>query len=155
MRGLSLAPGAWAPPAEAMQGSAPKQLPAALSEDFDRAAERLLATLGEACEPGASFLRQVEGALRATLALFAAEPELGRLLTVRPFATQGEAIPSYLEWQQRCAGLLRAAAERSPDAHSNPPFVETRLVGGISWRIARCLSDEGPEHLPELLTRAG
>jgi hypothetical protein len=123
----------------------------AVAEDYERGAERLLAAIAVALEPGASFPQQVESALRATLALFAAEPELGRLLTVQPFAGDEVALDCYQRWQQRCAALLRAAAARSPSAYVHPPFLEPALIDGISWQISRRLLAEGPEHLEDLL----
>lgn len=134
-----------------MQASPDRQPAIALAEDYDRGAERVLTTLGSACEPDADFPSRLEAALRAVLELFAAEPELGRLLTVRPFTAQGEALPSYLRLQRRCADMLRAAARRSPDAYANPPFVEPALIGGICWGISRRLDSDGPKRLPELL----
>jgi hypothetical protein len=123
----------------------------AVSEGYERGAERLLETVTVACEPGADFASQVESALRATLTLFAAEPELGRLLTVRPFDGGDEAIGCYLRWQRRCGKLLAAAAARDPAARVHPPFVAPALISGICWRISQYFQAEGVEHLENLL----
>jgi hypothetical protein len=121
------------------------------TESYERGAERLLETVSAACEPDARFAEQVEAAFRATLALFAAEPELGRLLTVRPFDGGDEAIGCYLRWQRRGGELLSAAAARDPAAYVHPPFVAPALVAGICWRISQHLHAEGAEHLEDLL----
>lgn len=126
-------------------------MPATVTESYERGAERLLETVTAACEPGARFAEQVEAAFRATLALFAAEPELGRLLTVRPFDGGDDAIGCYLRWQRRCGELLRAAAAGDPRAYVHPPFVEPALISGICWRISQPLQAEGSEHLEDLL----
>jgi hypothetical protein len=123
-----------------------------VTDSYERGAERLQATLEAACEPGAGFAEQIETVFRTGLALFAAEPELGRLLTVRPFAGEEEAIDCYLRWQGRCAELLRAAAARDPAAHVHPSFVEPALVAGICWRISQHLQAEGAERLESVLT---
>jgi hypothetical protein len=126
-------------------------MPTTVTESYERGAERLLETVTAACVPGACFAEQVEAAFRATLALFAAEPELGRLLTVRPFDGGDEAIDCYLRGQRRCGELLRAAAARDPGAYVHPPFVAPALISGICWRISRYLAADGAEHLQDLL----
>lgn len=123
----------------------------AVTESYERGAERLLAAIAGALEPGASFPQQVETALRSTLALFAADPELGRLLTVQPFEGDEQAIGCYQRWQRRYGDLLRAGAARSPRAYVHPPFVEPALIAGICWRISRYILAEGAEYLEDLL----
>jgi hypothetical protein len=125
--------------------------PATATESYERGAERLLRTVTAACAPGAAFPEQVETALRATLALFAAEPDLGRLLTMRPFDGGDEVIARYLHWQRRYGELLAAAADRDPAAYRHPPFVAPALVSGICWRISQYLRAEGSEYLEDLL----
>jgi hypothetical protein len=122
-----------------------------VTESYERGAGRLLETVTVACRPGAGFAAQVEAALRAGLALFAAEPELGRLLTVRPFDGGEEVVGCCLRWQRRCGELLRAAAARDPGAYVHPPFVAPALVAGICWRISQSLQVEGAEQLEDLL----
>ena len=126
-------------------------MPIAVTESYERGAERLLETVAAACEPGAAFPEQVEATLRATLALLAAEPELGRLLTVRPFDGGEETIDCYLRWQRRSGELLATAAASDPAAYVHPPFVAPALVSGICWRISQRLQAEGAEHLEDLL----
>ena len=120
-----------------------------LTESYERGAERLLEAVTAACEPGAGFAEQVEATLRATLALFAADPELGGLLTVRPFDGDDEAIGCYLRCQQRLGELLAAAAARDPTAYLHPPFVAPALVAGACWRISQPLQAGEVEHLEE------
>lgn len=122
-----------------------------VTESYERGAKRLLETVTVACEPGAAFAEQVESAFRATLALFAAEPDLGRLLTTRPFEGEDEVIGRYLHWQRRYGELLAAAATRDPAAYVHPPFVAPALVSGICWRISQRLQAEGTERLEDLL----
>lgn len=123
----------------------------AVAADYDRGAERLLGAIALAAEPGAGFPEQIDSALRATLALFAAEPELGRLLAVQPFAGDEVALACFGRWQRHGADYLRAAAARSPGARIHPPFLEPALISGICWQISRHLQEEGPEHLEDLL----
>jgi hypothetical protein len=122
-----------------------------VTDSYECGAERLLETVTAACEPDAGFTAQVEAAFRATLALFATEPELGHLLTVRPFDGDEEAIGCYLDWQRRCGELLRAAAARDPAAYVHPPFVEPALIAGICWRISQHFQTEGAERLAGVL----
>ena len=124
---------------------------ARVAESYECGAERLRETVAASCKPDAAFAEQVEAALRATLALFAADPELGRLLTVRPFEGGEEAIGCYLRWQRRCGDLLSAAAARDQAAYPHPPFVAPALIAGICWRISRRLQAQGAEHLEDLL----
>jgi hypothetical protein len=120
--------------------------------DFEAGSERLLSEITAACESEGNFPQRIEAGLRATLDLFAAEPELGLLLTARPAAGDELAIRRQQRWQERFGGLLRDAASRSPAAAAHPPFVETFLVAGIRWQIAcRLLAGDGSERLDELL----
>lgn len=119
--------------------------------DYESGAERLLDEIAVACESGGSFPQRLEAALRATLELFAAEPELGLLLTVRPFAGDELAMRRHERWQERFADLLRAAAASSPSAYTHPPFVEPTLIAGIRWQISTRLADGGAERLEDLL----
>ena len=127
------------------------RMTATITESYERGAERLLETLTAACEPGAAFSEQIERAFRATLALFAAEPDLGRLLTMRPFDRGGETLGGYLHWQRRYGELLAAAAARDPSAYRHPPFVAPALISGICWRISQRLRAAGSERLEDLL----
>jgi len=124
---------------------------ATLTESYERGAERLLGTVTVACKPGATFTEQIEAALRATLKLFTAEPELGQLLTVRPFDGGDEALGRYLHWQRRYGELLAGAAGRDPAAYRHPPFVAPALVSGVCWRISTRLQAEGARGLEQLL----
>jgi hypothetical protein len=124
---------------------------ATTAESYERGAERLLGTVTAASKPGAPFAEQVEAALRATLTLFAAEPDLGHLLTVRPFDGGDETVAPYLRWQRRFGELVAAAAARDPAAYRHPSFVAPALVSGVCWRISQRLQAEGAERLEELL----
>ena len=97
--------------------------------------ERLFITIVSACEAGASFAEKVAVALRATLALFAAAPELASLLAVRPCGAGEEAIRRYQREQKRYGALLRHAAKSDPAAFEHPDFFEPALIGGIAWQI--------------------
>lgn len=136
-----------------MMEASPDSRPTAptVAADYDRGAERLLGAIALAVEPGAGFPEQIDSALRATLALFVAEPELGRLLAVQPFAGDEVALDCFQRWQQHGADHLRAAAARSPGARIHPAFLEPALISGICWQVSRHLLDEGPEHLEDLL----
>jgi hypothetical protein len=119
--------------------------------DYDRGAERLLEAIAATCEPGAGFPEQVERALRATLTLFVADPELARLLAIRPYGAGDEAIGPYQRGLKRYGSLLRRAAASDPEASMQPDFVEPALIGGIAWQITRRLLGAGPEALEDLL----
>ena len=131
----------------------PHRWPPAPTEtgEYELGAERLLEEVAAACESAAGFPQCVEAALRATLRLFAAEPELGLRLTVRPFAGDELALHRQERWQGRFADLLRDAAARSPGASVHPPFVEPALIAGIRWKISSRLLRDGAEPLEDLL----
>lgn len=119
--------------------------------DYEAGAERLLGEITAACESATNFPQRVEAALRATLELFAAEPELGLLLTISPAAEDELAARRHERWQERFGNLLRAAASRSPSAGAHPPFVEPILIAGLRWQIASRLITDGAEDLEDLL----
>jgi hypothetical protein len=119
--------------------------------DYERGAERLRATIVAACERGAAFPARVEAALRATLALLAAEPELARLLAVQPHGAGADAHHCYREGLKRYGALLRRAAASDPQASVQPDFLEPAVIAGIVWQIARSLLADGPEALEGLL----
>jgi hypothetical protein len=123
----------------------------AASADYERGAERLLRFIEAGHDPEGGFPKQVEAALRATLALFAADPALARLLAVRPYGAGDEAICRYQRGLKRYGALLRRAAASDPRASIQPDFVEPALVGGIAWQITRHLFAEGAESLEDLL----
>jgi hypothetical protein len=124
---------------------------ASITESYERGAERLLETVTAACEPGTGFAEKVEASFRATLALFAAEPDLGRLLTMRPFDGGDETLGRYLHWQRRYGELLAVTAARDPAAYRHPSFVAPALISGICWRISQRLQAEGAERLEDVL----
>lgn len=124
---------------------------AMIADSYEYGAERLLRAVTAACGTQTAFVGQVEASLRAALTLFAAKPELGRLLTTRPFDGGDEAIGGYMRWQRRYGELLAAAAARDPAAYRHPVFVAPALISGICWRISQRLRVEGAEHLEELL----
>ena len=119
--------------------------------DYESGSERLLAEITAACESASNFPQRVEAALRATLELFAAEPELGLLLTIAPAAEDELAVRRHERWQLRFGDMLREAAERSPSAGVHPPFVEPILIAGLRWQIASRLITDGAEGLEDLL----
>jgi hypothetical protein len=119
--------------------------------DYESGSERLLDEIIVACESASNFPQRVEAALRATLELFAAEPDLGLLLTISPPAEDELAVRRHERWQQRFGDLLRGAAERSPSAGTHPPFVEPILIAGLRWQIASRLITDGAEDLEDLL----
>jgi len=118
---------------------------------YERGVGRLLETVAAACERQVGFPAQVEAGLRATLALFAADPELARLLAVRPYGAGEGAIRCHEQGLKRCGALLRRAAASDPDAFVQPAFLEPALIGGICWQVTRRLFDGGPERLEDLL----
>jgi hypothetical protein len=118
---------------------------------YDLGAERLLGAIALACDPHTPFAEQVEAALGAALALFAAEPDLARLLVPRPYGGGEEALRSHRRWRERYADLLRRAVERAPEAAGHPRFLEPTLIGGVYFQIARYLLDGRAEELPNLL----
>jgi hypothetical protein len=118
---------------------------------YDRGAERLLGAIALACDSRAGFAEQVDAALSAGLALFAAEPDLARLLVPRPYGGGEEALLAHRRWRGRYADLLRRAVEKAPEAAGHPPFLEPTLIGGVYFQISRLLLDDRAEQLPDLL----
>ena len=118
---------------------------------YDRGAERLLGAIALACDPNTPFAEQIEAGLGATLSLFAAEPDLARLLVPRPYGGGEEALLAHRHWRNRYADLLRHAAEKAPEAGAHPPFLEPTLLGGVYFQISRYLLDGRTEQLPDLL----
>ncbi len=130
----------------------PDKLPApTVSASYERAAERLMDAVTAACMAQTSFPQQVEAALRATLGLFAAEPELGRLLTVQPFEGDEAALRCYQHWQGRFGSLLRRAAAGDLAAYAHPDFVAPGLIAGLCWRLSGPLRAGEPGKLEALL----
>lgn len=126
--------------------SAPDQT---LVEAYERGAERLSEAVFASCEPTAAFPRRLHNALAAALDFCAAEPELGRLLTTRPFGEAHEQLlPLYNQWRDRYAELLRDAAAASPDTLPQPPFLEPVMIAGIYFCISCRLRDESQEERP-------
>ena len=118
---------------------------------YDRGAERLLRTIALACDPRAGFAEQVEAALGVTLALFAAEPDLARLLALPPFGGDEEVMRCRHRWLRRYGAMLRRAAAGQPKAAAHPPLLEPTLIGGIYFQISRYLLDDRAEQLQDLL----
>ena len=119
--------------------------------DYERAAQRLRDTIAAACDPRDAFADRVQAGLRVALALLAADPALARLLTVEPFLGDGDPLPRYRHWQKRYGALLRRAAAESPEALTNPPFVEPALIGGIRSQIADLVLAGEDDRLEDLL----
>jgi hypothetical protein len=123
--------------------------------DHHRGAERLFAAVRGACQPGADFAEQLRSALTAALALLAAEPDLARLLCLKPYLGGDDLLESERVWQARLAALLRQAAGASPRAVTHPPALEPLLIGGIcrkiSARVQAGQADQLDQLLPDLL----
>jgi hypothetical protein len=101
-------------------------------------ARRLLACVSAACEKEEGLPARLEAGLRAALGLFAAEPDLARLLTVDPYLTgDPEAFAAYEAWVARLGRLLEDAAAADPDASEGPSFLARFLIGGVRMMIAR------------------
>jgi hypothetical protein len=124
---------------------------------YERGAQYLLDAITTACEGEgeADFPARVEAALRATLVLFAAEPELARLLVIRPYESSEEDIRCYQQGLKRFGALLRSSAACDPRASVQPDFLEPALIGGIVWQITRrllgCEAGSLEELLPSML----
>lgn len=103
----------------------------------ERGAQRLYQEIAATYDPRVGFAKGVEAALRATLALFAADPDLARLLTAEPFPEDEASIACYRRWKKRYGALLRHAAAGCPEASVHPPFVEPVLIDGIRSQISR------------------
>jgi hypothetical protein len=113
--------------------------------------ESLLGAIEGACDPrGVGFVECVEAALRAGLALLAANPDLAHRLAVAPFAAEEDAVRHHQRRLERFGNLLRAAAEEA-DVPPRPDSVETTIVAGINWQISRQVLAGGAEDLEALL----
>lgn len=120
---------------------------------YERHAERLLdAVRRAACEGRLGFAAQVEAALRATLELFAAEPQLARdLLIVPPNGGAGEETARcQRRWFGRYGNLLRGAAADSVRGR-RPDILEPTLIGGVVSMISREVAAGESERLLEML----
>lgn len=128
---------------------------AASPDARQRGDERLHKAIVASYVPGAGFAERVEAALRATLALFAADPALARLLTVEPCLGDKVAIECHQRWKKRYSALLRHAAADSPLALTHPPFLEPILIDCIRSQISRSVlageTAELPALIPDLL----
>ncbi|HEX3361276.1 MAG TPA: hypothetical protein VHS74_09825 [Solirubrobacterales bacterium] len=125
----------------------PADSPAISLPEVDLAAERLLNVIDAACESAVDFPDQLDAALGAILALFAAEPELIRALTDR-------SVPELVLDRQRrcrksCVARLRAAADRAADIEARPLAVEPFLVASVQFQVSRALRDGETHLLPE------
>jgi hypothetical protein len=122
---------------------------------YECAAEHLLGTITAACEPQADFAEQVQAALRAALALFAAESDLARLLTAAPHPADEIAIRRHQRAKERYGAMFRRAAGADPNLQTNSLFLEPLLIGGISFQVSRRVlagrADRLPQFLPGLL----
>jgi hypothetical protein len=122
---------------------------------YDRGAERLLVAVGTACDPRLGFAEQVESALRATLDLFTAEPELARALTM-PALGAGESVARRRQhWLGRYGDLLHRAAAAEFGRRRDPHFLKPLLIGGafslISCEVVAGRTEQLPQLLPTLL----
>ena len=104
---------------------------------YERGAQRLHDAIATSCDPREPFAERVQAALRAALALLAADPTLARLLTVEPCLGSELVIRRHQRWQKRYGALLRRAAAESPEASSHPSFLEPALIGGLRFQVAR------------------
>ncbi len=118
---------------------------------YERGAQRLHDAITAVCDPHASFADRVQAALRAALALLAADPDLARLLTVEPYLDDDDTFLRYQHWKKHYGALLRRAAAESPEASTNPPFVEPALIGGLRSQIAHRVLVGETNRLEDLL----
>lgn len=124
---------------------------ASTAADYERGAERLHDVIAASCDPRAPFAERVQSGLRVALALLVADPDLARLLTVEPYLDDDDTFLRYQHWKKRYGALLRRAAPESPEALTNPPFVEPALIGGIRSQIAHCVLAGEADRLEDLL----
>jgi hypothetical protein len=117
---------------------------------LDAGAGRLLEAIASACEREATFEARLRAGLTTSLAFFAAEPALARLLVIRPY-TDTEALRARQAWLERFGALLRQIGAEEPSAAVNPSYVEPAILGGVAFSISRRLQSGGPEQLPGLL----
>jgi hypothetical protein len=86
---------------------------------------------------GPAFPPRLRPPLAPPLALFAAEPELARQLTVDPCLGDEADLACQQRWSKRYGALLRHAAAERPETLTHPPFLEPTLIGGITFQISR------------------
>jgi hypothetical protein len=118
----------------------------------DAGARRLFAAVGLACAGGRDLPTRLEAGLGIALEMLAEDPELARLLTLRPHLGEEDgALEAQWGWTRRFGGLLGGAAAEDPRATAEPSFLAPFLIGGVRFQIARLLfRGEGTE-LPRLL----
>jgi hypothetical protein len=116
----------------------------------DAGAGRLLEAVSSACDSETTFVARLQAGLTTTLAFFAAEPALARMLAFRPY-TDTDALYARQVWLERFGALLRQIGAEEPSAAVNPPYVEPAILGGVAFSISRRLQSDGAEQLPGLL----
>jgi hypothetical protein len=95
---------------------------------------------------------RLEAALRTALAMFSADPEFARRLTVDShLGADQAALDAQREWMGRFGKLLDAAAASDPRASREPSFLAPFLIGGVRFQIARHLSNGEASDLSRLL----
>jgi AcrR family transcriptional regulator len=98
--------------------------------------EGLLAALKENCDRRASFEERLESALGRAFDLFAADPDLARLIFVEAPAAGDALARRYYEWLRDYGSLLRAAVPSKAEAATPPTEMDQVIVGGLASRIA-------------------
>jgi hypothetical protein len=125
--------------------------PGVTAEEVERDGERLLEVLAD-CDQDDPFPVRVETSLRAALAILSQEPALIRLLRVDPLLEQS--LPSVVaqrSWLGRYAELLRISAMEALAPKHSPASLESSLIRGICWTIAKRVRAGQSESLPGML----
>lgn len=117
---------------------------------YAAAARQLFDAIDLACEREESWPAGVRAAIGAALALFAAEPSLGRLLVFEAYAEGLEAQLRHEATLADIAERLRAGREE-PSAPALPDALEEGMVGGVAFIIGRSLRDGRSQPLPALV----
>jgi AcrR family transcriptional regulator len=122
---------------------------------FLQAYDRILAESREQLEAevdtGLSWPEQLRSALRALLAMIAAEPQRARLLLVEAQAA-GEAAQVRHEANLSAVALfLRRGRSANPLANQRPDTFEPAIAAGLSWLLHRRLTTGEVEGIEALL----
>jgi AcrR family transcriptional regulator len=122
---------------------------------YEQIAAHLHRALVEASAPHAEWADRVAARLGATLEVFAANPDLARIIPIEAPRAGEEVAERYRLGATRALAVLTADQPPSPDTRKPTETVEYAVIGGVAALIAdRVQAGEGarlPSLLPDLV----
>lgn len=101
--------------------------------------ERLVLTVGQACEGEGEWPHRVSAAISAGVEFLTIEPGAASLLTLNPASTDLAIAPQLLEYKARLVDLLREGRTQAAFGPSLPPVTEEVLIGALAYLAAEVL----------------